>query len=60
MTASAPVRASVPAVAERAMGRQPSRLRSLFAAGAVGAAAAVLTYRLLRSPPGRGGADKAD
>ena len=60
MAASATMRAAAPAVAERAVGQQPSRLRSLLAAGVVGATAAVLTYRLLRSPPGRGGADKAE
>ena len=35
--------------------RRPSRVRSLVAAAAVGAAAATLTYRLLRRAP-----DKAD
>lgn len=39
------------------MGLQPSRLRSLLAAGVVGATVAVVTYRLLRSPP-RQGAEK--
>lgn len=58
MAASATMRAAAPALAERAVGRQPSRLRSLLAAGVVGAAAAVVTYRLLRSPPA--GADKAE
>jgi hypothetical protein len=37
------------AVAERAAGGSPGRLRSALAAATVGAAAAVLTYRLLRS-----------
>jgi hypothetical protein len=36
-------------IAERAVGRRPSRFRSALAALAVGAGAAVLTYRLLRS-----------
>jgi hypothetical protein len=34
---------------ERAAGHRPSRVRSALAAAAVGAGAAVLTYRLLRS-----------
>jgi hypothetical protein len=37
------------AVAERATGGHPGRLRSVLAAVSVGAAAAVLTYRFLRS-----------
>jgi len=37
------------AVAERTAGGRPSRLRSLVAAAAVGAGAAVITYRVLRS-----------
>jgi len=37
------------AVAERAAGGQPGRLRSVLAAASVGAAAAFLTYRFLRS-----------
>jgi hypothetical protein len=36
-------------LAERAAGRRPSRVRSVLAAAAIGAGAAVLTYRLLRS-----------
>jgi hypothetical protein len=36
-------------LAERVAGRHPSRVRSAIAAAAVGAGAAVLTYRLLRS-----------
>jgi hypothetical protein len=36
-------------LAERAAGRRPSRLRSALAAAAVGAVAALLTYRVLRS-----------
>jgi hypothetical protein len=36
-------------LAERVAGRRPSRVRSALAAAAVGAGAAVLTYRLLRS-----------
>ena len=51
MAASTAVRAVAPAVADRAQGRQPSRLRSLFAAAVVGATAAAVTYRLLRSAP---------
>jgi hypothetical protein len=41
-------------------GRQPSRLRSLLVAGVVGAATAAVTYRLLRSTPGRESANEAD
>jgi hypothetical protein len=37
------------AVGERAAGGQPSRVRSLVTAAAVGFGAAVLTYRLLRA-----------
>jgi len=37
------------AVAERAAGGRPGRLRALAAAATVGLGAAVLTYRLLRS-----------
>ena len=40
------------AAGERVQGRQPSRFRSLTAAVVVAAAAGVLTYRLLRQPPG--------
>jgi hypothetical protein len=58
--ASTAVRAAAPAVADRMQGRQPSRLRSLLVAGVVGATAATVTYRLLRSPPGRESADEAD
>jgi hypothetical protein len=36
-------------LAERASGHRPGRLRAAIAAMAVGAGAAVLTYRLLRS-----------
>jgi hypothetical protein len=35
--------------AERLAGRRPSRVRSALAAAAVGGAAAVMTYRLLRT-----------
>jgi len=42
-------------LAERAAGRRPSRVRSALAAVAVGAGAAVLTYRLLRSGGDSGG-----
>jgi hypothetical protein len=37
------------AAVQRASGRRPSRARSLLAAAVVGAGAAVMTYRLLRS-----------
>jgi hypothetical protein len=37
------------AVAERLEGRRPGRLRAALAAVAIGAAVAVLAYRLLRS-----------
>ena len=40
-------------VAERAAGNRPGRVRAAIAAAAVGAGAAVLTYRVWRS-----GADK--
>jgi hypothetical protein len=49
MAASATAEAAAPAIADRLRGEQPSRFRSLVAAGVVGVAAAVLTYRLLRS-----------
>lgn len=39
---------TIDAVAQRAAGERPSRTRSALAAVAVGGAAAVLTYRLLR------------
>jgi hypothetical protein len=39
------------AAGERLAGGRPSRLRALVAAVAVGAGAAALTYRLLRSAP---------
>jgi hypothetical protein len=41
------------AVAERAAGSQPSRLKSFVAAMTVGVAATVVTYRLLRTRSGR-------
>ena len=59
MSTAAAVDAVVPAVAERARGQQPSRLRSLVAAAAVGFAAAGVTYRLLRSAPETESADEA-
>ena len=40
---------TIDAVTQRAGGERPSRTRSVFAAVMVGGAAAVLTYRLLRS-----------
>jgi hypothetical protein len=43
------------AVTERIQGGQPSRLRSIGAAVIIGAGAALLAYRLLRS----GGSDSA-
>jgi hypothetical protein len=46
---------ATPALAERIRGKQQSRMRSLLAAGAVGAATGVLTYRWLRSTPDDGG-----
>lgn len=48
MTAAA-AEVTTDAVAQRAAGGSPGRLRSALAAASVGAAAAVLTYRLLRS-----------
>jgi hypothetical protein len=57
MAVSATAKAAAPAVAERARGEQPSRLRSLVAAASVGVAAAVLTYRLLRNAPAGKSAD---
>jgi hypothetical protein len=57
MAAETVVEAAAPAVADRAIGRRPSRLRSLLVAGVVGATAAAVTYRLLRSPPERESAD---
>jgi len=51
MAASAGVRTVAPAVAERIQGTQTSRFRALLAATAIGAAAAVAVYRLLRSAP---------
>jgi len=45
------VKAAVPAVAERAQGLQPSRMRAILAAVVVAAAAGVTTYKLLRSVP---------
>lgn len=51
MSTSAGLRAVAPAVTERIRGEVPSRLRALIAATAIGAAAAVATYRLLRSAP---------
>ena len=38
-------------VAERGTGGHPSRLRSIAAAVVIGAGAALLAYRLLRSEP---------
>jgi hypothetical protein len=49
--ASAAVRTVAPAIAERIQGAQPSRFRALLAATAIGAAAAVAVYRVLRSAP---------
>lgn len=48
MTAAA-AEVTTDAVAERAAGGSPGRLRSVLAAASIGAAAAVLTYRILRS-----------
>jgi hypothetical protein len=42
--------ALAPAVVERAQGRRPSRFSAILAAGAVGTASALVTYRLLRRP----------
>jgi hypothetical protein len=57
MPGSAAAEVVAPAVVERVRGRQPSRVRSLVAAGAVGMAAAVITYRVLRSAPADDGTD---
>jgi hypothetical protein len=43
------VQPTIDAVTQRAGGARPSRTRSALAAVVVGGAAAVLTYRLLRS-----------
>jgi hypothetical protein len=51
VAASAAARTIAPAVAERVQGEQPSRLKALVAATAIGAAAAVVVYRVLRSAP---------
>jgi hypothetical protein len=45
----APLRALIKAIGERLSGSKPGVLRALVAAVTVGATAAVLTYRLLRS-----------
>jgi hypothetical protein len=54
MATTAAVEAAAPALVDRARGQQSSRPRALLAATVVGTAAAVATYRLLRSgsPPG--------
>ena len=49
MTTAAVADVTADAVAERAGGGQPGRLRSALAAAAIGTAAAVLTYKFLRS-----------
>jgi hypothetical protein len=51
MAATAAVEAIAPAIGDRLRGEQPSRLRSLLTAAVVGAAAAGLTYKLLRNAP---------
>jgi hypothetical protein len=60
MATSAAVRAVAPAVADLTRGQPASRLRSLLVAGVVGASAAVLTYRLLRSAPAPQDADDSE
>jgi hypothetical protein len=45
-------------LADRVSGRRPSRVRAAIAAAAIGAGAAVLTYRLLRSGGESEGADE--
>jgi hypothetical protein len=47
--ASAPVRTLARATADRLRGDRPGPLRAAVAAAVTGTAAAVLTYRLLRS-----------
>ena len=47
--ASGPVKAVAKAAADRLSGDRPGPLRAAVAAAVVGTAAAVLTYRLLRS-----------
>jgi hypothetical protein len=37
---------------DKVLGRQPSRLRSAIAAGAVGTVTASVLYKFLRRPPG--------
>jgi hypothetical protein len=46
---SAAVDVTADAVAERAGGGRPGRLRSALAAASIGAAAAVIAYKFLRS-----------
>lgn len=60
MASSTAVKAVAPAVAERIQGEQPSRVRALVAATAVGAAVAVVAYRLLRSAPSAGNGESGD
>jgi hypothetical protein len=42
------------AVAQKARGEVPGRVRALVAAGAAGTVTAVVTYKLLRSSPSSG------
>jgi hypothetical protein len=42
------------AVAQKARGEVPGRVRALVAAGAAGTMTAVVTYKLLRSSPSSG------
>ena len=42
------------AVAQKARGEVPGRVRALVAAGTAGAVTAVVTYKLLRSSPSSG------
>jgi hypothetical protein len=48
------------AAAERLSGGRPGRWRAILAAIAVGAAAAMLVYRLLRSSPDGDGEDEGN
>jgi hypothetical protein len=51
VSTTAAVKAAAPAVAERAQGRQPGRIRAVLAATVIGTAVAVTAYKLLRNAP---------
>jgi hypothetical protein len=60
MATETAVRAAAPAVAERIQGEQPSRVRAIAAATVIGAAVAVVAYRLLRNVPANDDATNED